>query len=172
MADLGLIGNTSSENAHDWMSTQSNMLILSAYPTGGISSSEVSHDWTSIQSNMWIVVNGVTGAGAIHPGEVKNNYLRPFPMYRASDKNGAELFPNQISTISGVVKENGVVLAGCVVMLFYRPTGTCIGRTWTATDGTFSFTGLYADNNYYVVYQDKAGGNVYNDIVWSLVTPG
>ena len=169
MADQGLIGGTSVENAHDWAAPYANQ----TWGEGARTSAENSNDFFCPNANLWVnqLAQGVAGA-ALNSGETNNNWNRPAPWYRAVDKNGTELFVAQSSTITGTVRENGAVLAGCVVMLFYRPTGACIGRTWTATDGTFSFTGLYADNNYYVVYQDKAGGYTYNDIVWSLVTPG
>jgi hypothetical protein len=69
--------------------------------------------------------------------------------------------------------EAGVPLNNANVLLYWRPSGLLCGRTSTNANGVYTFSGLVAaSNNYVVVLQDKEGGTVYNDVIRSLLTPG
>lgn len=69
--------------------------------------------------------------------------------------------------------EAGVPLKDATVLLYWRPTGLLCGRTYTDVNGAYTFSGLIAaSNNYVVVLQDKEGGTIYNDVIRSLLTPG
>jgi hypothetical protein len=70
-------------------------------------------------------------------------------------------------------------LAGATIRLYWRSTGELIGRTYAATNGTYSFTGLgypqgaaSTPGDYQIVFIDPAGGTVFNDMIHSQFTPG
>lgn len=175
MADQGLIGNATR------VAAQSNALMkISNLFTNNNATQNGNATKVAAQSNALMKLSGLyannnaTQAGRKlsydqTAGYAKNDNKTP---YRGAGKLDAVFFAVQDKTISGTVTENGVPLANCLIHLHYRPDGACIGRTWSAADGTYSFTGLYADGNYFIVFQDKAGGTVYNDIIQSQFTPG
>lgn len=81
-------------------------------------------------------------------------------------------YPNQSGIIRGTVTELGTPVQGVKVLLYFRPTGILIGRTWTDADGFYEFTNLIPDALYSVVAQDVAGGTQYNDQIKAIITPG
>lgn len=78
----------------------------------------------------------------------------------------------QNGSITGTVQENGVAVKGALITLHWRSSMACIGRTWSAADGSFSFTNLDPGlSGYVIICQDPDGGTQYNDIIYSLLTP-
>lgn len=174
MADQGLIGNATK------VASQSNeLMVLSNLYTNNNATQAGNATKVAATTELMKSSNLYTNNNATQPGR-KTSYDQPAGYakndnktpYRGAGKFDAVFFAVQDKTISGVVTENGVPLANCLIHLHYRPDGACIGRTWSAADGTYSFTGLYADGNYFIVFQDKDGGTVYNDIIQSQFTPG
>ena len=75
-------------------------------------------------------------------------------------------------TLSGTVKVSSVAQANKLVRLYYRPNGYAINWTKSATDGTFSFSGLDPTDtgNYFAIaFLDDAG---YNALVFDKLTAG
>ena len=176
MADQGLIGNATNVAATTELMKSSNLYTNNNAVSGEGNATKVASQANELMksANLYTNNNAVSGSGRksgydYAAGYAKNDNKTP---YRGAGKFDAVAFAVQDKTISGVVTENGVPLANCLIHLHYRPDGACIGRTTSAADGTYSFTGLYADSNYFIVFQDKAGGTVYNDIIQSQFTPG
>lgn len=72
--------------------------------------------------------------------------------------------------ITGTVTELGV--AGRYrVRLFHRLTAACLGETWSAADGSYSFSALsHIPSGYFVIAFDH-GDNPLNAAIADLVTP-
>jgi hypothetical protein len=73
-----------------------------------------------------------------------------------------------ITTVNGVVSENGVVIAGKKVWVYDRISGDLIGDAVSASDGTWSIACL-GRPSVLVVCSDPT---TYNSIVYDNVTPG
>ena len=71
-------------------------------------------------------------------------------------------------TISGEARLNNVPLFHTEVHLHYRPSGILIEKTFTAIDGTYSFTGLDRSSNQHVVTAFIPGENA---MVYDHITP-
>jgi hypothetical protein len=84
----------------------------------------------------------------------------------------AQAYPNQSGIIRGIVTELGTPVANVKVLLYYRPTGVMIGRTWTNANGEYQFNNLIPEALYSVVAQDVSGGTQYNDQIKAIITPG
>lgn len=86
----------------------------------------------------------------------------PGPWYRSSVPQ--DIAADQSGRFQGLVTELGTPIKDVKVLLYYRPTGMLVGKTWTDASGAFQFTGLIPQGDLYaVVAQDPAGGTVYND---------
>lgn len=97
--------------------------------------------------------------------------FRVFPLYRVASIFDA--MPDLSGTLVGSITESGTPIPNAVVHLYFRTSGVLIGRTFSAADGSYSFSGLDpTTSQYYVVALDPAGGTQYNDQIKSLLTPG
>lgn len=54
------------------------------------------------------------------------------------------------TSISGIVKKLDVPIEGITVFVYERDTGTLVGTTISAMDGTFNVSGLVEDRKYTV----------------------
>lgn len=108
--------------------------------------------------------------GKYHP-DVFLPVAREFPNYAVTDL--ASAFANMSGIVGGTVLENGVELADCEVIVFWRPSMARIGRTWTDSAGNWEVGGLdpTKTEHYTVVIKDKDGGTVYNDAIYALIAP-
>ena len=79
----------------------------------------------------------------------------------------------QDGLLGGSVTEVGSPLANVRVLIYWWPSGLLIAGTMTDANGDWQLSGFDPtnSNNYAVVYQDKAGGTVYNDAIYALVAP-
>ena len=85
-----------------------------------------------------------------------------------------------VGSISGVIQEGGTPVANAWVYLGYRGHQAGFGelpfyiieRKKSASDGTFSFTGLNTSLNCYTVFAlDPEGGTQYNVLIEDRITP-
>lgn len=82
------------------------------------------------------------------------------------------LLTNTTGRYSAVVKQYGVPLAGCRVILYWRDNNVVVARAHTASDGSFEFVGLIPGiNRYYAVVLDPDGGVLQNALVYDRLTP-
>lgn len=60
--------------------------------------------------------------------------------------------------ISGFVVDDGGAIPNCLVQLFHKQTGICLGRAFSATDGSFRFDDLSTQDSkeYFAVAHDAA----------------
>jgi hypothetical protein len=81
--------------------------------------------------------------------------------------------PRQDGTLGGVVTEGGVPVPNCEVMVMWRPHMRLIARARTASDGSWSVSGLdpTKTSEYAIVIKDPPGGTAYNDGYYALVVP-
>ena len=107
--------------------------------------------------------------GAVGYEIVHGPQAHTLPFYA---KSGEPAYTNQSGVIRGTITELGTPVPGVKVLLYYRPTGVLIGRTWTDADGFYEFTNLIPEALYSVVAQDVAGGTQYNDQIKAIITPG
>lgn len=70
------------------------------------------------------------------------------------------------NTVSGVLKELGVVKAGCKIRLYDEANGELLGTTTSAGDGTFSIPALGRSKVYVVAFDSP-----YNSLVFDNITP-
>lgn len=77
--------------------------------------------------------------GAVSPRVTDVNRVQPFPYWSATIP--LHLIPRN-GALSGVVQDTAVPKAGVMVRLYYRASGILIDQRWTASDGSYQFTGL------------------------------
>lgn len=100
------------------------------------------------------------------------------PILRVCKKALAYWLPNPIGIdssgyISGTVTEAGTPIANSMVQVFNKQTGLCLGRTYSASDGTFRFDDLPSSDSaqYFVVAHDVPGGTNYKAVIVDQLTP-
>jgi len=97
------------------------------------------------------------------------NIFQPRAWWLSSD-----VMPLQDMTgfISGTVMEEGTAVGNSLVQLFHKDTGVCLGRTFSASDGSFMFDNLSADEvgAYFVVAHDVPGGTNYKAVILDQLT--
>lgn len=72
-------------------------------------------------------------------------------------------------TLSGTVKEAGVLQANAIVSVYYRPNGKLIARVRTDASGAWSVPNLDKSvADYYAVAQTESN---YNAIIYDKLTP-
>jgi hypothetical protein len=90
------------------------------------------------------------------------SYWKPFPA----------ITDNVTGSLSGTLKISNVAQANRLIRLYYRPNGKVVSQTYSASDGTFSFSGLDPTDtgNYFAIaFLDDAG---YNALVFDKLTAG
>lgn len=123
---------------------------------------------------------GFLGPG-LWPAKRVANWLSPPPgLITAGPANQVLLSATGEGTISGTVQEGGAAKANVWVYLLYRGHEADMGdipayiveRKRSASDGTFSFSGLNtSDNCYSVMALDPDGGTQYNIAIHDRITP-
>jgi hypothetical protein len=83
---------------------------------------------------------------------------------------------NGTASLSGWVHLAGVAVPNCLVCLYERRTGLAIASVLTASDGTYTFTGLNknvtVDNSFCVSATDPNGLTTqYNSLEWDRLIP-
>jgi hypothetical protein len=75
--------------------------------------------------------------------------------------------PGATTTVSGILKELGVAVAGRRVMAFHRATNEYLGQAITAGDGSWSIDCMNRDKVYVIAIDSP-----YNALAFDNVTPG
>lgn len=75
-------------------------------------------------------------------------------------------------TVSGTVKQAGVLTVGVLIKVFDRSTGTLLGATVSIAGGVWSIPIIGFNGEVTCVAYDPAGGIQYNAAVFDQVTPG
>lgn len=94
---------------------------------------------------------------------------RNYPFWR-NNYNAAELDSiDTTGTLSGTVKEMGVLKTSAIVSLYYRLNGNLVARVKTDLNGAWSIPNLDKSvADYYAVAQTE---NSYNAIIYDKLTP-
>lgn len=99
-------------------------------------------------------------AGGASPSYIAADYVIPH-------QTGYKWFTSAVNGIvSGILKELGVVKAGCKLRLYDEVTGDYLNCTVSAGDGSFSMSALGRSKVYVVAFDSP-----YNSLIFDNVTP-
>lgn len=115
--------------------------------------------------DVWAATHAAHGSTLVDCQRV----IRPLPWWA---EYGSMLSHNMTGYLSGTVMEEGYPVANSMVQLFHKGTGLCLAKTRSASDGTFRFDNLSADESaaYFVVAHDVPGGTNYKAVIMDQLT--
>lgn len=136
---------------------------------GTLTISDVSTPGRSFGLDEWAAYT-VASIGQIVPW--RSNFLLGYSPGGTEYVTGASR-PAFNGTISGTVKENGVIVPNARLMLISRKAdqGLVLAYGDSDVNGAFSFAGLETTEQYGVMVLDPAGGVSYNAMIYDKVTP-